>query len=391
MLKKVTPLLLVAAVSACSTPIERRQANGTDDFLNAETTPKLTIPEGLNSPTYSKEYDIPSVGTKSDKSIIGKKLDIRAPLQVLPMAEGTHIEETSDNIRVVIDSIESTTDLKQEVFDVIKGYLLKNNMAIRTEDYGSGVIETDWIEHQEVIESNWWGSDKVYTLRQRYSYNIDVKPHGRSGSVMINLLEHEEFYNGEDQKILLSGDDKRRYTTDMLNNAISYMSIERDRAIRAARIKQSLGIKVDLITGGVDDPAYWLADANYNSVWNRLRIVLPEMGFDIVDMDNSKGLFFISLEESGGFWSSLWAEEKLTLKKGNYRLLLEETDNPEQTKILLHDVEDNELSNEAITEVYQVLSDLMQEDRKPVGDSQQQAPVQREERGEGGKKGGQRP
>jgi outer membrane protein assembly factor BamC len=204
----------------------------------------------------------------------------------------------------------------------------------------------------------------VYTLRQRYSYNIDVKPHGRSGSVAISLLEHEEFYNGEDQKILLSGDDKRRYTTDMLNNAIGYMSVERDRAIRAARIQQSLGIKVDLVTGTGSDAAYWLADANYQSVWDRLRLVLPEMGFDVVDMDTSKGLFFINLEESSGFWSSLWGDEKLSLKKGNYRLLLKETDNPEQTKILLHDVEDNALDNEAITEVYQILSDLMQEDRK---------------------------
>ena len=119
MLKKVTPLLLVAAVSACSTPLDRRQANGNDDFVNAETTPLLTIPQGLNTPTYSKEYDIPVVGNNVNKQLVGKNLDIRAPLQVLPMAEGTHIEESSDSIRVVIESIESTTDLKQEIFDVI--------------------------------------------------------------------------------------------------------------------------------------------------------------------------------------------------------------------------------------------------------------------------------
>ncbi|MCL1112658.1 MULTISPECIES: outer membrane protein assembly factor BamC [Shewanella] len=364
MFKKVTPLLLVAAVSACSTPLDRRQANGDDDFINAETKPLLTIPEGLNTPTYSKEYDIPPVGTKSDKSLIGKKLDIRAPLQVLPMAEGTYIEESSDNMRIIIDSIDNNTDLKQEIFDVIKGYLAKNNMKLSLEDYSAGVIETDWIEHQEVIESSWWGSDKVYILRQRYRYNIDVKPHGRSGSVEINLLDHQELYNGEDQQIILSGDDKRRYTTDMLNNAIVYMSIERDKAIRAARIEKSRGINVDLVTGTDTDESYWLADANYNSVWERLRLVLPEMGFDVVDMDTSKGLFFINLVESGGFWSSLWGEDKLSLKKGNYRLMLKEAENADQTKILLRDVEDNPLDNDAITEVYQILSDLMQEDRK---------------------------
>ncbi|UAL41594.1 outer membrane protein assembly factor BamC [Shewanella inventionis] len=364
MLKKVTPLLLVAAVSACSTPLDRRQANGNDDFINAETTPLLTIPEGLNTPTYSKEYEIPAVGTKSDKSLIGKKLDIRAPLQVLPMAEGTYIEESTNNMRIIIDSIDNYADLKQEIFDVIKGYLAKNDMKLIVEDYASGLIETDWIEHTEVIESSWWGADKVYVLRQRYGYNIDVKPHGRSGSVEITLLDHEELYNGEDQQIILSGDDKRRYTTDMLNNAIAYMSVERDRAIRAAQLEKSLGISVGLVSANGSDESYWLAEAKYSSVWDRLRIVLPEMGFDVVDMDTSKGLFYINLVESGGFWSSLWGEEKLSLKKGNYRLLLEETDNADQTKILLRDVEDNPLDNESINKVNQILSDLMQEDRK---------------------------
>jgi len=364
MLKKVTPLLLVATITACSTPLDRRQANGNDDFVNAKTVPVLTMPQGLNSPTYSKEYDIPAVGNQVNKQLVGKNLDIRAPLQVLPMAEGTHIEESSDKIRVVIDSIAGTTDLKQEIFDVIDGYLAKNNIAIRSEDMDAGFIETDWIENNEIIESNWWGSDKVYQLRQRYRYQVDVRPHGRSGSVEMDLVEHQEFYDDKDQKILLSGEDKRRFTTDMLNNAIAYMSIKRDQAIRAARIQQSLGIKVDLIQSKEGQSAYWLADANYKSVWDRLRLVLPEIGFDVVDMDNSKGLFYINLEQSGGFWSSLWGEQKLSLKKGNYRLLLKETDDANQTKIMLHDVEDTPLSDESITEVYNVISDIMDEDRK---------------------------
>ena len=52
------------------------------------------------------------------------------------------------------------------------------------------------------------------------------------------------------------------------------------------------------------------------------------------------------------------------MKKGNCRLLLKETDDVNQTKILLHDVEDKPLSDESITEVYKIISDLMQEDRK---------------------------
>ncbi|QIR14460.1 outer membrane protein assembly factor BamC [Shewanella aestuarii] len=364
MFKKVTPIILITTLAACSTPIDRRQVNGSDEYIQAPVAPLLTIPEGLNQPKYSKEYDIPEVGSKADKTIIGKRLDIRPPLQVLAMAEGTHVEESADSIKVIVESIDANRDLKQEINDVLLGYLNKNNVAVRSNDYENGVIETDWIENEEVIEKNLWGNDKVYLLRQRYQFNINVKPHGRTGDVSINLIEHEEYYDQDQQDIFLSGEDKRRYTIDMLNNAVAYMSIERERAIRAARIQASLGIDVDLVDGNDTTEAYWLAQANFKQTWDRLRLVLPEMGFDIVDMDSSKGLFFVNLEESGGFWSSLWGEEQLSLQKGNYRIMLRTTDDEQQTKILLHDVANEPLPNEAIVEVYQRISALMKEDRK---------------------------
>ena len=363
MLKHVTPLILVAAVSACSSPLDRRQANGNEDYVDSTAQAKLVIPEGLKNPVYSKEYDIPAYGSKANPELIGKKLDIRPPLQVLPMAEGTHVEEGSDNIKIVVESIDNSVDLKQEIFNALEGFMAKQSISILKKDFDKGVIETDWIETQDVIESSMWGADKVYLLRQRYQFDVDIRPHGRTGNVTIHLIDHQESYDGEGQDIVLSGEDKRRYTVDMLNNAVAYMSIQREKAIKAARLKQSLGIDVGLVNPE-EGQAYWLADADYKKVWDRLRIVLPEMGFEIADMDSAKGLFYIAFSDNSGFWSSLWGDEKLALKKGSYRVLLEDTDNAEQTKILLRDAEDQPLSNETIANVYQSLADLMKEERK---------------------------
>ncbi|MCW3172035.1 outer membrane protein assembly factor BamC [Shewanella subflava] len=364
MFKKVTPILIITTLTACSTPIDRRQANGNDEYTQAESVALLKIPDSLKQPPYSKEYDIPPVGSQVDLNVIGKRLDIRPPLQVIAMAEGTHVEESSNNIKIIIESIDNNTDLKQEIFNVINGYLTQNNIAKRSEDFSAGVVETDWIDSQEVLDTSWFGDDKVYLLRQRYRFDINVKPHGRTGDVTINLIEHEEYYDEDQQDIFLTGEDKRRYTIDMLNNTVAYMSIERERKIRAERIEQSLGIDIDLVEPGEGAESYWLAKADFKKTWERLRLVLPELGFDVVDMDTSKGLFYINLEESGGFWSSLWGEEKLSLQKGNYRLLLKNTDNKEETKILLHDVTDEPLKNEAIAEVYNRIAEQMREDRK---------------------------
>ncbi|PIW60458.1 outer membrane protein assembly factor BamC [Shewanella sp. CG12_big_fil_rev_8_21_14_0_65_47_15] len=363
MLKKVTPLFLVAAVAACSSPLERRQANGGEDYVQAEQVPLLKIPEGLKTPPYNKEYQVPSIGPKANPTLVGKNLDIRPPLQVLPMAEGTHVEEGSDNIKIVVESIDNSVDLKQEIFTNIDGFLAKQSIPVRNRNFDKGSIETDWIESREVIESSMWGSDKVYLLRQRYRFDVETRPHGRTANIVIHLVEHEEFYDDKAQEVLLSGEDKQRYTIDMLNSAIAYMSIKREQAIQANRLKQTLGINVDLVTPE-DGVAYWSAKAPYKQVWDRLRIVLPEMGFEISDMDSAKGLYFIKFSDNSGFWSSLWSDDKLSLKEGSYRLLLEDGDTPEETKLFIRDAEDKPLDNDVITGVYQSLSNLMKEERK---------------------------
>jgi outer membrane protein assembly factor BamC len=363
MLKKVTPLILVAAVAACSSPLERRQANGNEDYIQAEQAPLLKIPEGLKTPLYNKEYDVPALGPKVNSTLLGKHLDIRPPLQVLPMAEGTHVEEGSDNIKIVVESIDNSADLKQEIFTNLEGFFAQKAIAVRSRDFDKGSLETDWIESREVIESSLWGSDKVYLLRQRYRFDVESRPHGRTANVVIHLVEHEEFYDDKAQEVLLSGEDKQRYTIDMLNSAIAYMSIKRDQAIQANRLKQTLGIDIELVSPE-EGKAYWLAKAQYKQVWDRLRIVLPEMGFEIADMDSSKGLYFIKFDDNSGFWSSLWGEDKLALQEGSYRLLLEDGDSAEETKIFLRDGQDQPLDNEVVTSVYQSLSSLMKEERK---------------------------
>lgn len=370
MLKQVTPLVLVAAITACSSPVERRQANGGDEYTNVNVQPTLVIPEGLNTPNYSKEFDIPKLSANVDDKTVGLQLDIRPPLQVLPMAEGTHVEESGDKIKIVVESIDNDVDLKQELYDVLKKHLANQSIAVLSEDYEKGLIETGWIENQEVIESSFWGSDEVYELRQRYQFEVDVRPHGRSGNILINLLEHEESFDGQQQDIILSGEDKRRYTIDMLNNAVAYMSVKRAQSMKAKRLRESLGIDVNIVKGTETaegeqaEQSYWLAQAPFQRTWDRLRIVLPEMGFEIVDMDSNKGLYYINVNDDSGFWSSLWSEKKLPVEEGSYRILLKSDDNDKTTRIDLHDSEDKPLDNKVVEAVYEGFSELMQEDRK---------------------------
>ncbi|WP_372873090.1 outer membrane protein assembly factor BamC [Shewanella sp.] len=343
--------------------MERRQANGNDEYVNAEVSAPLKVPAGLKSPNYSREYDIPSVGPRAQSALVGKALDIRPPLQVLPMAEGTRVEEGSDNIKVIVESFDNSLDLKQEIFGLLKDYLVSHQVDIQKEDYATGVLETGWIETQDVLDSSFWGSDKVFTLKQRYRYQVEVRPHGRTGAITIDLIDHQESYDGDDLQARLSDDDKRRFTIDQLNNAIAYLAIKREQAIKAKRVRESLGIGVELVDGEAESDAYYLAKGDYNQVWNRLRIVLPELGFELADMDSSKGLYFLNYNDDSGFWSSLWGDAKLELEKGTYKLKLSEG-SAGSSEIRLLDKEDKPLADEKVAQIYRALAELMQEDRK---------------------------
>ncbi len=371
MLKQVTPILLITAITACSSPIDRRQANGSDEYVSVTPQANLVIPAELNEPRYSSEYNIPKLGSKADPTLVGKMLDIRPPLQILPMAEGTHVEDSSDKIKVVVESIDNDVNLREELFTVLNSYFARRSINVLKQDEVAGIIETDWIENQEVIETHFWGSDDIYTVRQRYRFTADVRPHGRTGNLMIELIDHEENFDGKQQDILLTGEDKRRYTIDMLNSTISYMSVQREKMLKAKRLRESLGISVGLVKapdaaeGETETASYWLADAPYKRTWERLRLVLPEMGFEIVDMDSNKGLYYISVSDDSGFWSSLWNDKKLPMEDGSYRLLVEEDkQDSHKTRIYLNDMADVPLGNEVVEAVYEGLSELMQEDRK---------------------------
>lgn len=365
MFKKVTPLVLIMAVSACSTPMDRRQANDVKKYgktSTADTSAALIIPEGLNEPSYSNEYKIPALGPKANPLLVGESLDIRPPLQVLPMAEGTRVEESSDSIKVVIESIDSDINLKQEMFDVLKSFMGQNQLTASLEDFEAGVIETNWIENEQVLESSLWGSDTTYSLRQRYRFDVAVRSHGRSGSIAISLIDHQEFANEKAQEVLLSGEDKRRYTVDMLNNAIQYMGLKRKQILKAKKVRDSMGIAANL-EESQELGAYWVANANFEQVWDRLRTVLPELGFEIIDLDQTRGLYDVDFTKDSGFWSSLWSDADVNLEEGKYRILVEAAGKA-KTHIFLRDSADAMLDAELIKQVSQSLSEQMQQERK---------------------------
>ncbi|WP_163938108.1 outer membrane protein assembly factor BamC [Paraferrimonas sp. SM1919] len=355
--KIITVAIAALMATACSSVTDRRTVNDADLYASSQNLPKLVIPQGLNEPTYNNEYAIPTVKSSQDARV-GNQIDIRPPMLVLATAEGTRVvDEASDNVKVLVETLPGQQTIGSEVYDSLMEFLNKQGIMTTTADQQAGVIETDWIVSSDVVETSWFSGDTVNSIKQRFSFNIDIRPHGRSGEVTISLIDFEQDISGEVVDVLTDVD-KRRYAIDMLNDAIAFISAKRSYEQRQARIANSRGIEISQ-----NEQAHsWQAKATFNRSWARLGMILPELGFEIEDRDRNEGVLYARFKDNSSFWTGWFADKPLDIDEDLYRFNL--VDEGEQTKVEVYDEANEPLSSEDAAKVYQALSVVLQADRK---------------------------
>ncbi|MBY5921054.1 outer membrane protein assembly factor BamC [Ferrimonas balearica] len=357
----IAALAPVLILVGCATPLERRQASGGFDYLEQPAPTPLVVPAGLDAPRVSREFDVPPLGSSVDRDVVGPRLDVRPPLQVLPLAPGTRLQDSVDSVTVLVESNQDDLDLAHEIHETLLKFLSDQSIGVATDS--NGVIVTDWIENEEVIGKSWF-RDKVYQIRQRYEFDTVVKDHGRSGSITIELVDHEEGLDGIDDSIVLTDADRRRYAIDMLNNAIAYMNFERKQRQATQELLNGRGIKTVLGFDSDENTAF-IAEASFDQVWRRMDHVLPLLGFEVRDLDQQLATYFVDFESDSGFWASLWGDnDALPLEEGPYQIRLEPMG--ERTAITVLDNEAKPLPTETVTQMYNRFADLLKKEMREL-------------------------
>ena len=69
-------------LNACTTLEERQRANGEYVYLGEAEAKHFVVPEGLDAPEFSSDYELPALGSDADASLLGDKLTIHSPALV---------------------------------------------------------------------------------------------------------------------------------------------------------------------------------------------------------------------------------------------------------------------------------------------------------------------
>ncbi|UAA40354.1 outer membrane protein assembly factor BamC [Paraneptunicella aestuarii] len=351
----------ISLLSACSTVETRHAASGGFDYLEEAKTTKLVIPENKDRPDFSDEYTLPALGEQAPRDLLGSKLSVQSPQLVLPLVTGSHITEGSREAVVWFDQVDDSQPLDETIWNSLLNFLDEQGIGVVSFDKDKQRLVSDWMVIENVEDSAWYSWTKTErSVGQRFEFQLDVKPHGRSAALKVELKDYLETVN--DQVIAeLDESTVRLKEIEILNSVISHYA-KQIRIADARRLRQiQQGLKMELGFNADGDPAF-MVDASYEIAWSRLLLVLRKMGFNVKDLDKSNGLLFVNYTGiDSGWWSGIWGgADELPLEKQEYRLKV--VQQGEKTSITFQDSESKALSSQLVTDLFNPIAEVMATD-----------------------------
>ena len=306
--------LVAVAVASCSTA-RNNQASGDFDYAN-KTDPKvIDIPAELAKPDVKDDFTIIEASKVSGP--IGKEVDVRAPSLVLPIATSTRTEPESSDAIIWFDKVLEDKDLKDFVNAVVKDQLTKDNVALLSETEDGLSLVSDWYIKQNESGVLFKSIDKAESLRFRF--DINVKPHGRSASLQVTLVDYKKTEKEQGETTDVDPIDKHRAEMAMLNQITSLVDYKyrlQQRENRLMRANQKL---VTLGESPSGEPAY-IVEMETDLLWSNLPIFFERNGFNVADLNESKKIYYVDfVKPDFSLWDKIWGDEKPVIELADQR------------------------------------------------------------------------
>jgi len=370
--------LLSLSLTACSSG-NNKQALGDFDYENKQESVSLITPQGLDKP---QQHDDFFVSEKINmEGPVGKSVDIRAPSLVMPVASSSRVVAESDIAIVWFDKVLEKEDLLTFIERAIKDKLAEDNInytpvaedlettlskvfegstslketSIAREGIRTSILESDWFDHE--VDGGWIFTDIESTTRLRYRYQLLGKPHGRSVSLRISLIDYLKTDEHGDSNII-DPIDKHRAEKSMLNSIISLVDYNyrlQQRENRLMRANQKL---VTIGENPESEQAY-IVEMGIDNLWDNMPIFFEKHGFAISDLNKSKRIYYVDFAKpETSIWDSIWGENLpvVNISDAKYQFVLTPIDDKEEkTSVTIYDANGQPLSQEILEHVFPVM------------------------------------
>ncbi|MEO2178420.1 MAG: outer membrane protein assembly factor BamC [bacterium] len=324
--KQIAVLLTLAVVSGCGwiDNYDRREK-----YLEAEMTPKVSIPEGLDDPPFVDALVIPDV--MDLRGISGRKLQLGLPEAISTTfgIEQIVIKKLGKTHWIFLDVTPAT------VWPKLVRFIAENNIELDAADPRNGVLETIWVtsvegEPEDVIQSivsgeGWADSD----AKVQHKFKLSVEPGIRSGSSEVHLKQRQIYLDAPVSQTAVDWEavsDNEALESALLTKLAYFFGETINEpvfSIGATALRES---KAKLLPDR-EKPVlvYKLA---FDRAWATVGGALENARIDVEDLDRTSRVYFVyydeSVERDPGFFTRLFtSDEKVLEDRFRYQVHLE--------------------------------------------------------------------
>ncbi|ALO34461.1 hypothetical protein CMT41_06820 [Colwellia sp. MT41] len=336
--------LLALSLTACGS-VNNKQAQGSFAYQYKPEANALVIPANLNKPKQAQDFFV------SDKinhqGPIGEDMDIRAPSLVMPVAASSRVVDEStvaiiwfDKVledkdllefieKVVIEKLVEDKitynyieeDVEVTLSKVIEGATSLKETSIKREGIKTAIIESDWYHNE--VDVGWIYTDIQFSKSLRFRYQLLAKPHGRSVSLRVSLVD---FLQTDETGGSKSMDpiDKQRAEKAMLNEliaAVDYNYRLQQRSDRLTRANQ----KLVTIGQNIEEEAGYVVEMGLDDLWDNMPLFFEKHGFTISDLNEDKKIYYVDfVKPDSSVWDSIWGQDVpvIDVNDANYQFVL---------------------------------------------------------------------
>ncbi len=349
-------------LSACSS-VDSKRAQGDFDYAKKPESKEFVVPENLDKPAIQQEFLISN--KINHQGPVGENMDIRAPSLVLPIAASSRVVSESGEAIIWFDKVFEDKDLLVFIKNALISQLMSDDVSYDTVSSSkpsgdnlkgtSEVYESQWY-HSEV-ETGWLFTDVELSTSMRFRYEFYLKPHGRSVSLKVSLIDYMKTDNDGGTKSI-DPIDKQRAEMAMLNEVVGQVDYNyrlQQRENRLMRANQKL---VTIGENKESETAY-VVEMSLDNLWDNMPIFFEKHGFTISDLNETNKIYYVDfVKPETSIWDSIWGDDQpvIEVSDAKYQFVLAPLDDKNQkTSVSIYNANGEPLTLEVLERIFPVM------------------------------------
>lgn len=324
---------LVSTGSGCSW-FENYDRN--EVYMEAESVPRVVVPEELDEPDFVDLMAIPPVN--DSRGIAGQTADMGLPdaLSTTFGIEQIVLRKLGEERWIFLDSPPAV------IWPKIVQYWAANNIRAEVTNPRDGVLESTWVSGggnnaEQIFADIISGSSSANT---QHKFRLKVEPGIRSGSTEVYLTQRQVNGQGRGEPNWQGDSDDGALENEMLTKLAFYLGETINDPVISVVAIENRGTKAELIVDRVKPLLLYKLD--FDRAWATVGSALDVARLEVEDLDRSAQTYFVYYSEvderEPGFLGRFFSDDEEQERLGSrYQVRLDDRPDAVQVSILNSD------------------------------------------------------